>query len=53
VVTRDGALVGRVASFVMEGQTEVTYWIDRSAWGGGVASRALMLLLELVSIRPV
>jgi len=52
-VTRDGALVGSVASFVMEGQTEVTYWIDRSAWGGGVATGALMLLLELVTDRPI
>jgi RimJ/RimL family protein N-acetyltransferase len=53
VVTRDGALVGSVASFVMEGDTEVTYWIDRSAWGNGIASRALMQLLELVTVRPI
>jgi RimJ/RimL family protein N-acetyltransferase len=52
-VTRDGKLVGSVASFVMEGDTEVTYWIDRSEWGRGVASRALALLLELVTVRPV
>jgi RimJ/RimL family protein N-acetyltransferase len=52
-ITRDGALVGTVASFVIEGDTEVTYWIDRSAWGSGVASRALALLLELVTVRPV
>jgi RimJ/RimL family protein N-acetyltransferase len=37
----------------MEGETEVTYWIDRSAWGAGVASRALVLLLELVTVRPI
>jgi RimJ/RimL family protein N-acetyltransferase len=52
-VTRDGTLVGSVASFVVDGQTEVTYWIERSAWGGGVASQALALLLELVSVRPI
>jgi RimJ/RimL family protein N-acetyltransferase len=28
-------------------------WIDLAAWGGGVASRALGLLLELVSARPL
>ena len=30
----DGRLVGSIASFLFEGQTEVTYWIDRSVWEG-------------------
>jgi Acetyltransferase (GNAT) domain len=29
----DGRLVGSIGSFVFAGQTEVTYWIDRSASG--------------------
>lgn len=52
-VTRDGLLVGSVASFVSDGQPEVTYWIDRAAWGAGIATRALALLLELVPARPI
>ncbi|KOV81247.1 GNAT family N-acetyltransferase [Nocardia sp. NRRL S-836] len=52
-VLADGRFVGTIASFVVEGDTEVTYWIDRSAWGQGVASRALALLLEIVPVRPV
>jgi RimJ/RimL family protein N-acetyltransferase len=32
-ITVAGRLVGSVASFVIEGDTEVTYWIDRSFWG--------------------
>ncbi|MGY4766620.1 GNAT family N-acetyltransferase [Kribbella sp. CWNU-51] len=32
-ITRDGLLVGSIASFVIEGDTEITYWIDRSVWG--------------------
>lgn len=52
-VTRAGHLVGSIASFVVEGQTEVTYWIARSAWGQGVASQALALFLDTVSVRPV
>ncbi|MEU8002199.1 GNAT family N-acetyltransferase [Catellatospora sp. NPDC049111] len=52
-VTLDGRLVGSVASFVIEGDTEVTYWIDRSFWGQGIASRALALLLELNPVRPL
>lgn len=52
-VTRDGRLVGRVGSFVSDGRPEVAYWIDRAAWGAGIATRALGLLLELVRVRPI
>ena len=52
-VTCDGRLVGSVAAFVIEDETEVTYWIDRAAWGRGIASRALELLLEEVPVRPL
>lgn len=52
-VTHSGRLVGSIASFVMDGDTEVTYWIDRSVWGRGVASHALALLLERVPVRPL
>jgi RimJ/RimL family protein N-acetyltransferase len=52
-VTRDGQLVGSIASFVIDGRTEVTYWIDRTVWGQRIASRALALLLEAVRVRPV
>ncbi|WP_112141604.1 GNAT family N-acetyltransferase [Glycomyces dulcitolivorans] len=52
-VTYDGRLVGSVSSFVIEGDTEVTYWIDRSVWGKDVATRALKQLLEIVEVRPI
>jgi RimJ/RimL family protein N-acetyltransferase len=52
-VTRDGRLVGSAGSFVMDGRQEVTYWIDRAAWGAGIATRALALLLDLVPVRPI
>ena len=52
-VTCDGRLAGSIASFPSGGQTEVTYWIDRAAWGKGIATRALALLLELVTVRPL
>lgn len=52
-VTCDGQLVGSIASFVIDGETEVTYWIDRAAWGRGIASRALALLLAVVPARPL
>ncbi|PSL58232.1 RimJ/RimL family protein N-acetyltransferase [Saccharothrix carnea] len=52
-VTLDGRLVGTISSFVMEGDTEITYWLDRSVWGRGVASRALALFLDVVAVRPL
>lgn len=52
-VTCDGELVGSIASFPIEGQTEITYWIDRAAWGRGIATQAVALLLDLVPDRPV
>jgi RimJ/RimL family protein N-acetyltransferase len=52
-VTYDGRLVGSIAAFVLDGDTEVTYWIDRAAWGRGIASRALELLMDLVPTRPL
>jgi RimJ/RimL family protein N-acetyltransferase len=52
-ITLDGQLVGSIGAFVVDGQTEVTYWIDRAFWGRGIAGRALALLLESVPGRPV
>jgi RimJ/RimL family protein N-acetyltransferase len=52
-VTLDGEFVGTVSTYVIEGETEVTYWIDRAVWGQGIASRALRMLLELQPVRPL
>ncbi|XVS66468.1 GNAT family N-acetyltransferase [Actinosynnema sp. CA-299493] len=52
-VTLDGRFVGTISSFVVEGDTEITYWLDRSAWGRGVAGRALALFLDAVEVRPL
>jgi RimJ/RimL family protein N-acetyltransferase len=52
-VTRDGHLRGSIASFVIDDHTEITYWIDRSAWGQGIASQALALFLGAVAVRPL
>jgi RimJ/RimL family protein N-acetyltransferase len=35
------------------GLTELTYWIDRPAWGRGIATQTLELLLKLVPARPL
>lgn len=53
VIVGDGRVVGSIAAFVIEGDTEITYWVDRAAWGQGVASRAVELLLREVTVRPL
>ena len=52
-IIRDSRLVGTIGSYVSEGVTEVTYWIDRACWGQGIATRALGLLLEEIPVRPI
>jgi RimJ/RimL family protein N-acetyltransferase len=47
------ALVGYISCFPMDGQDHVGYWIDRTYWGRGIASRALRLLLQEVAKRPL
>ena len=46
-------IVGSVAKFVMEGDAEITYWIDRKYWGQGIATQALKALLTIETIRPI
>ena len=52
-VTWEGGLAGSIASYVVEGRTEVTYWIDRAVWGQGIATRALACFLDVVRLRPL
>jgi RimJ/RimL family protein N-acetyltransferase len=52
-ITYDDRLVGTIASFVSDGVTEVTYWIDRACWGKGIASQALAQFLDVVPVRPL
>ncbi|MEJ2858949.1 MULTISPECIES: GNAT family N-acetyltransferase [unclassified Saccharothrix] len=52
-VTGDGRFVGTIGCFVMEGDTELTYWIDRAAWGQGIATQALSLFLDVIKTRPL
>jgi RimJ/RimL family protein N-acetyltransferase len=52
-VTCDGRLVGTIGSFVIEGDTTVTYWIARAEWGRGIAGAALALLVASLDVRPL
>lgn len=52
-VEMDGCLVGTVASFTVEGDREVSYWIDPARWGEGLATSALAALLAVETTRPL
>ena len=39
-IEEDGVLAGMIASFTIEGDRELTYWIDPLRWGRGIATAA-------------
>ncbi|MCP4305856.1 MAG: GNAT family N-acetyltransferase [bacterium] len=52
-VVLDKTVVGHIASWVQEGDREITYWIDRNHWGKGIATTALQLFLADMETRPL
>lgn len=52
-IIADSEIVGSIAKFVMEGDAELTYWIDRQFWGKGVATTALKNFLTHETARPL
>ena len=53
VVTEHGRFAGTAASFAVGAGREVTYWIARHAWGRGVATEGLRLLISRDPVRPL
>lgn len=53
VVTEDGGFAGTAGLFTVDGDREVTYWIARNAWGRGVATAALRVLISREPVRPL
>ncbi len=49
----DPELVGHIISFTMEGDREITYWIDHHHWGKGIATEALRQFLAFEQTRPM
>ena len=52
-ILADGVLVGRIVTWLHDGEREVGYWIGRDHWGRGYATAALRLLLAEVTDRPI
>lgn len=52
-IIMDGVIIGSIAKFIMHGNAEITYWIDRNYWGRGVATKALQDFLAIETARPI
>jgi len=46
-------IAGSIAKFIMEGDAEITYWIDKNFWGKGVATTALKKFLTMENTRLI
>ncbi|WP_343744334.1 GNAT family N-acetyltransferase [Chitinophaga sp.] len=49
----DNIIAGSVSKFEMDGDAEITYWIDKKFWGKGVGTQALRDFLTLEGARPI
>lgn len=49
----DDQTVGCVVKFVMGGDSDITYAIDKQHWGKGITSVAVKLFLEIEKTRPL
>src|SRR5512143_2787145 len=49
----DEQVAGNIVSWDHSGEQEVGYWLGREYWGKGIATRALVALLEQVKTRPL
>ncbi len=52
-IWQDDQILGSVVSYKMEGEPQVSYWIDRPHWGKKIATKALMIFLGLYPERPI
>ena len=46
-------VAGNIVSWEHDSEREVGYWLGREFWGKGIATQALSLLLEQITIRPL
>lgn len=52
-ITVNDNIVGSIVKFEMEGEAEITYWIDKEYWGQGIATKALREFLTVETKRPI
>lgn len=46
-------IAGSISKFEIEGEAEITYWIDKKYWGKGIATKALTVFLTIENARPI
>lgn len=49
----DGNIVGSIGAFIVDGDRELTYWIDRKFRGQGIATKAVKEFLSIETARPI
>lgn len=49
----DNVIAGSISKFEIEGEAEITYWIDKKFWGKGIATKALAAFLKIENMRPI
>lgn len=52
-IEADGVLAGMIASFTVEGDRELTYWVAPERWGCGIASTAVRAFIRHETQRPL
>lgn len=52
-ITLNDEIVGSIAKFEMNGNSEITYWIGKKFWGKGIATNALKKFLQIEKSRPL
>src|SRR5215207_473055 len=52
-IVADGMVAGNIGSWPENGQRLLGYWIGREFWGRGVATQALALLVDELSVLPL
>ena len=52
-ITINSEIVGSIAKFERERESEVTYIIDRVLWGQGIATKSLKQFLTIETARPI
>ena len=52
-IVADGEVAGNIGSWPDNGQQLLGYWVGREWWGRGVATQAVALLVDELSLRPL
>ncbi len=52
-ITADGAVVGTINTFVVEGERYIGYRVANERWGKGIATEAIRQMVELDAARPI